>query len=281
MARLCGADARHRRRPARLAPLDSTRIYLFAGTQHGPAAFPPRVASGRLPDNPNAYSWFMRSLVLKLDAWVADDAAPPASVYPTLAERTLVERSQLKFPAIPGVDVPVAPRGPVRVDFGPKYASDGIVSEPPKVGAAFPVLLPQVDADGNEIAGLRSPELAVPLATYMGWALYDAKLGRDDELVSLQGSFKPLPLDAAERERTADPRRAILERYPDRERYLALVEQAAKPLIAAGYLRGEDLAGIARKPVSAGASSWKNAPGAKTGCGRRARSCGPAAARCL
>jgi hypothetical protein len=189
----------------------------------------------------------MRSLLQKLDAWVADDAAPPASVYPTLAARTLVERSQLEFPAIPGVDVPVAPRGPVRIDFGSQYASDGIVAEPPKVGPAFPVLLPQVDADGNEVAGLRSPELTVPLATYMGWALYDAKLGRDDELVSLQGSFKPLPLDAAEREQAADPRRAILERYPDRARYLELVEQAAEPLIAAGYLRGEDLAGILRQ----------------------------------
>ena len=119
------------------APLDGTRIYLFAGTQHGPAAFPPRVASGRLPDNPNAYSWFMRSLVLKLDAWVADDAAPPASVYPTLAERTLVERSQLKFPAIPGVDLAVAPRGPVRIDFGSKYASDGIVSNRRKSAPRF------------------------------------------------------------------------------------------------------------------------------------------------
>ena len=231
-----------------LAPPESTRIYLFAGTQHGPAAFPPRVASGRLADNPNAYSWFMRALLLKLDAWVARDAAPPASAYPTLADRTLVARSQLAFPAIPGVDVPVAPRGPVRLDFGPKFASDGIPSvEPPAVGAAFPVLLPQVDADGNELAGLRSPELAAPLATYMGWALYDPQLGRADELVSLQGSFFPLPLDAAERERTHDPRSAILERYPDREHYLERVEQTAKPLIAAGYLRAEDLAGIQRQ----------------------------------
>jgi hypothetical protein len=81
----------------------------------------------------------------------------------------------------------------------------------------------------------------------MGWQLYQPELGRDDELVSLQGSFAPFPLDAAERERTGDPRRAVLERYPDRERYLALVEQAAKPLIADGYLRAEDLAGIVRQ----------------------------------
>jgi hypothetical protein len=222
-------------------PQDTTRIYFFAGTQHGPAAFPPRIASGRLAGNPNAYSWFMRSLILKLDEWAAHDVRPPASVYPKLADGSLVARSQLKFPAIPGVDIPVAPRGPLRLDFGPSFG-DGIATlEPPRVGAPFPVLLPQVDADGNELAGLRSPELAVPLATYTGWQLYKPELGRDDELVSLQGSFVPFPLDAAERARTRDPRRAILERYPNREGYLKFVEQVAKLLIADGYLRGEDL----------------------------------------
>jgi hypothetical protein len=104
--------------------------------------------------------------------------------------------------------------------------------------------LPQVDGDGNEIGGLRSPELAVPLATYTGWQLYKPELGREDELVSLQGSFAPFPLDAAGRLRTGDPRRSILERYPTRDGYLALVEQMAKLLIADGYLRGEDLAQI-------------------------------------
>ena len=63
-----------------LPPISTTRIYHFAGTQHGPAAFPPRVGDGRLPGNPNAYSWFMRSLLLKLDAWVAANVPPPASV---------------------------------------------------------------------------------------------------------------------------------------------------------------------------------------------------------
>jgi hypothetical protein len=224
------------------APPPTTRIYLFAGTQHGPAAFPPRVNEGRLPGNPNAYSWFMRSLLLKLDAWVADGVPPPASVYPTLADGSLVARSRLKFPRIPGVAVPRAPNGPLRLEFGPSFAAAGIATiEPPRVGAPFPVLLPQVDGDGNDLGGLRSPELAVPLATYTGWQLYEPELGRDDELVSLQGSFVPFPLDTAERVRTGDPRRAILERYPDRNGYLALVEQVAKLLVADGYLRGEDI----------------------------------------
>jgi hypothetical protein len=235
-------------------PPDTTRIYLFAGTQHGPASFPPRVVSGRLADNPNAYSWFLRALLLRLDAWVEDEVAPPASAYPTLSDGSLVPRAQLKFPAIPGVAVPLDPSGPLRLDFGPRFATDGVATlEPPRVGAPFPVLLPQVDADGNELAGLRSPELAVPLATYTGWQLYKPELGRDDELVSLQGSFAPFPLDAEERERTADPRRSILERYADRARYLALVEQAAAPLVARGYLRGEDLPHL----VAQAAERWR------------------------
>jgi hypothetical protein len=227
-----------------LFPIPTTRIYHFAGTQHGPAAFPPRVGDGRLPGNPNAYSWFMRSLLLKLDAWVARGVQPPASVYPTLADNTLVERSALRFPAIPGVAIPRAPSGPVRLYFGPGLTRGGngvATIEPPNVGQPFLVLLPQVDADGNELAGLRSPELAVPLATYTGWQLYKPELGRPDELVSLQGSFVPFPLDRAERVRTGDPRRSILERYPNRQSYLALVEQIAKFLAADGYLRAEDL----------------------------------------
>ena len=196
----------------------------------------------------------MRSLLLKLDAWVADNVLPPASVYPTLADGSLVPPSQLRFPALPRVDVAFAPSGPLRLYFGPSFAASGIATiEPPRVGGAFPVLLPQVDADGNEIAGLRSPELAVPLATYTGWQLYKPELGRHDELVSLQGSFVPFPLDAAERVRTADPRRSILERYPGREGYLALVEQIAKLLVADGYLRGEDLPAI----VAQASERWR------------------------
>jgi hypothetical protein len=239
---------------ADLAPGESTRIYLFAGTQHGPARFPPRVASGRLADNPNAYAWFMRALLARLDTWVRNGEPPPESRYPTLADKTLVTRANLAFPRIPGVDVPRTVAAPVRLDFGPRFAREGIATiEPPRIGAPFPALLPQVDADGNEIAGLRSPELTAPLATYMGWALYDPRLGRDDELVSLQGSYAPLPVDEAERERTADPRRSIRARYADRASYLAAIENAAAPLIAEGYVRAPDLPGI----LAAAAERWR------------------------
>jgi hypothetical protein len=228
-----------------LPPGDETRIYHFAGTQHTPARFPPEVGSGRLPGNPNDYSWFLRGLLIRLDDWAARDEPPPPSRYPTLHARTLVERKALAFPSLPGVDLPRAVRAIHRLDFGPDFAAEHVSTvEPPRVGEAYPVLLPQVDGDGNEVDGLRSPELAVPLATYMGWNLYDPALGREDELVSLQGGFSPFPRDAAERAERGDPRRAILERYHDRNEYVALVAAAASPLIDGGYVRADDLPAI-------------------------------------
>jgi hypothetical protein len=226
-----------------LPPIETTRIYHFAGTQHGPAqTFPPTRTNGQLPNNPNAYSWFLRALLLRMDAWIAAGEPPPASRYPTLGAKTLVERGALAFPAIPGVTVPTRLLASTRLDYGPHFATTHIRTiEPPKIGAPFPLLLPQVDADGNEIDGLRSPELAAPLATYTGWSLYDARFGRDDELVSLQGSFAPLPLDAEQRKRNGDPRRSIAERYRDRDHYAELIAERAQPLIAEGYVRAEDL----------------------------------------
>ena len=97
---------------------------------------------------------------------------------------------------------------------------------------------------------VRSPELAVPLATYTGWNLYTPALGREDELVSLQGGFAPFPRDASERAARGDPRRAILERYHGRSEYLALVAAAASPLIDGGYIRAADLPAILERAAS-------------------------------
>src|SRR5204863_3283 len=80
-----------------------------------------------------------------------------------------------------------------RADYGPRFAKEGIVTiEPPRIGSSFPILVPQVDADGNGIAGVRMPELAVPLATYTGWNLFNDRSGPAGVLSSMQGSYIPL-----------------------------------------------------------------------------------------
>lgn len=228
------------------APLmDNVRIYTFAGGQHGPGRFPPRHTSGQQLSNPNDYSWFLRSLLLSMDRWVDDDVAPPASVYPRVADGDLVLPDDLRFPALPGVDQPADPHLAYRAVYGPEFRTRGIVTvQPPEVISAFPVMVPQVDGDGNETAGLMMPEVAVPLATYTGWNLFRAEFGPTDVLSSMQGSYIPFARTRAARDRMGDPRRSIAERYASREEYVGRVSTAALALVDDGYLLAEDLSPI-------------------------------------
>jgi hypothetical protein len=225
--------------------LSNTRVYLFAGGQHGPASFPPSRSIGRQSNNPNDYRWFMRPLLLSMNRWIAEGVEPPPSRYPRVSDKTLVKLEELRFPRLPGVEIPKELHKAYRVDYGPDFASKGIIThDPPEVATAFPMLVPQVDEDGNELAGLKMPEVSVPLATYTGWNLFNAESGPPNLLSSMQGSYIPLPGTRAERERTKDPRRSVEERYPGRDRYLGLVAEAAQDLIRQGYLLEEDLPGI-------------------------------------
>ncbi len=224
---------------------DSVRVYTFAGGQHGPGAFPPRQTSGQQLSNPNDYSWFLRGLLLGMTRWVADGTPPPPSVYPRIADGDLVPPDRLRFPAVPGVSRPGTPHLAYRVVYGPEFRSRGIVTvEPPEVLSAFPILVPQVDQDGNETAGLMMPEVAVPLATYTGWNNFHAGAGPVDVLSSMQGSYIPFPRTPAERAERGDPRRSIEERYASRAEYLGRVSEAAVALADGGYLLPEDLAPI-------------------------------------
>jgi hypothetical protein len=106
--------------------------------------------------------------------------------------------------------------------------------------APLPLLVPAVDEDGNERAGIRLPEIAVPLATYTGWNFRKPGIGAPSELVSLLGSEIFFPQTRAARESARDPRRSIEERYQSQDEYLAKVEQAADVLVKAGYLLVDD-----------------------------------------
>ena len=199
------------------APLSSNvRAYLLAAGQHGVAGFPPSRSIGQQMNNPLDYRWVMRRLLVSMNRWIADGAEPPPSAYPRLDQGTLVPPDKLTFPKIPSVNGPATPHKAYRADYGPDFISKGIVSqEPPKVGSSFPILVPQVDADGNEVAGIRVPELAVPLATYTGWNLFNERSGPPDVVSSMQGSFIPFPRtreDRAPHERSAPlDRRALSE----------------------------------------------------------------------
>ena len=104
----------------------------------------------------------------------------------------------------------------------------------------MPLLVPQVDEDGNERAGIRLPEIVAPLATYTGWNFRKPEIGAPGELVPLLGSSIRFPATRAAREAAKDPRRSVEERYPSRDEYLARVEQALDALVLKRYLIYDD-----------------------------------------
>lgn len=219
---------------------ENVRVYFFAGTQHSPARFPPAVAAGQQIDNPVEYGWALRALLLAMHRWVSMGTAPPASAYPRLADKTLVKADAIAFPAIPAVASPAGLIG------GPRVANP-LLPGGAGAGAPLPLLVPAVDEDGNERAGIRLPDVAVPLATYTGWNFRNRSTGSPGELVSLLGSSVPFPATRAAREAANDPRRSIEERYPSRDEYLAQAEKAADALVLRGYLLIDDVPRIVQR----------------------------------
>src|SRR5262249_8387655 len=131
-------------------------------------------------------------------------------------------------------------------DFGPRWAQGIVANEPPKVGSPFIVRVPAVDADGNDRAGVRLPDIAIPLATYAGWNYRDETIGASGHLAGEIGSSIPLARTRAEREQSRDPRASIDERYASKDAYLAKVAAAANDLVARGYLLSSDVPDIVR-----------------------------------
>jgi len=124
-----------------------------------------------------------------------------------------------------------------------------VTKEPPLVGKPFLVMVPQVDADGTDLGGIRMPEVAVPLATYTGWNQRTAAMGAPDELVDFAGSYLPFAATKADRERVNDPRPSIEERYSSKESYLAKIKQASAKLIEGRYLLPEDEPAIIKRAL--------------------------------
>ena len=184
-----------------------------------------------------------------LHRWVADGTAPPPSRYGCIADGILVTPENLNFPELPGVNVDFSGiHKAYRADYGPRFRTEGIVTqEPPAIGSSFPAMVPAVDGDGNEVAGILLPEQAVPLGTYAGWNLFNEASGPTDMLATFTGSFIPFPLTKAERESDHDPRLSVEERYASREEYLGKVALAAAQLIDEGYLLDVDLPAIVKE----------------------------------
>lgn len=235
------------------------RRYHFAGTQHGAGIFPPLEvrpldgARGQLPFNSVDYAPLLRAALENLDRWVTTGAPPPPSRHPRLSDGTAVESKTLlpRFARLPGVRVPSQVTRAMRLDYGPELPLGRTVQLPAIEGEEYPALVSDVDEDCNEVAGIRLPDLSVPLATYTGWNLRHPSIGNPGLFIGITGGLAgwtlPFPPTRAARLASGDPRLSIEERYASRDEYLDRVREAAEALVRQRYLLEEDVERIVQQ----------------------------------
>jgi hypothetical protein len=239
---------------------DNVRIYQFSSTQHGgfsPVAPLTDAAKNNICTqlkNTNSYTYNIRALLVALQQWVASGKTPPASRYSSLARGTLVKPGALAFPVIAGV---TGPNGLWNTRFvydrGSRYVAadvSGIIStEPPTQLAVYPTLLPQVDADGNDVDGVRSVTLRAPLGTYTGWNVRRAGFSQGDSC-DLIGAYIPFAATKLARVASSDPRLSLQERFGSLTVYTSAVFAAAQELASEGLLLPADQAAAIASAVS-------------------------------
>ncbi len=248
-AMLVGTDAK------KDIPLPSNvRRYYFAGVTHGggrggfSTSTPPVAGGCELPSNPSPVGPMRAALLQRLVEWVTTGAPMPPSRYPTLADGTLVPdtKAGLAFPVIPGRPSPENLMHPLLdYDLGLQFKyqdQSGVIAHLPAVRRVLPQRVVKVDADGNEVAGLKSPLQMAPLGTYTGWNVMSSGpyKGHACLLTSSNGGFIPFARTRAERLASGDPRPSLEERYHSHEGYVTAVSAAASTLVRDGYLRRED-----------------------------------------
>ncbi len=253
---------------------DNVRRYYLASSSHGGGAggfntslpgvaLPTRgpnctgnnFGTGVLPANPLPHSETVNALREHFRNWVMHGTAPPQSRYPTLRDRLLVEpnKAAMGFPSIPGVR-PTAPEARfinplLDYDFGPEFdAIDGSGVPgiaPPKIRQVLRMLVPRVNADGNEIGGVPVVLLDAPLGTYLGWNI-TADGFHKDQICAYTGGMIPFAKTRAERLASGDPRLSLEERYGDHAGYVAAVRKAAAGAVATGFLLQADAEALIR-----------------------------------
>ena len=221
------------------------RMYLFASSQHHSApGVPSHAGPHRHPSNPLNTSPLLRALLIRLDAWVTHGELPPASAVPRRRDGTLVNATQAmdKFPAIGNIRPPRQANRLHNQDYGSQYDRGITTLNPPEVHETqeYAVLVPLTDCDGNELPGLRTPDIEVPRATYTGWN-HRAGNMEPGTMYSIVGSFFPFAPSEAVRKAACDERPSISERYRSPADYVRRVAIAAEALNRQGFLLPEDV----------------------------------------
>lgn len=217
----------------------NSRLYFFAGAPHAlkmPGSFTKPGKEAAYPYNANVdLADGMNAQLENLRAWAVENIAPPPSIAPSPGS-TLVAATAIHFPAIPGIRVPTSPPPLWQLDLGDRYASQGIISEPVRVGEKYPLLVPQVDSDGNELGGWRGAMSSVPLGTFTAWNWKSPELARFGFISGLNGAFIPFARTRAERLAAHDPRPSLEERYGNRDGFMKAVAASIDNAIAKRFL---------------------------------------------
>ncbi len=237
-----------------------TRIYFMSSMQHGTGNGSSKGACQQI-QNPLDSQSVQRALFVAMDKWATSGTPPPPSQNPKLSNGTLVkpDQSSTGFPSIPGVTYTGLKTTRYLLNYGPNFYVTGIPTNNPPIfappyqdnpanGPIYPSYVPRTDADGNDVAGVRLPEVQVPLATYTGWALRAGP--QSDDGCEGSGQFIPFPKTKADRIASGDPRLSIEERYGNVETYSSKLQSAIDSLVKAGYLLPVDAEATLRKNLN-------------------------------
>ena len=241
------------------------RIYSIASTEHNTTfdqKVPEMMSECQQMTNPLYNGPIFRALLVRLDRWVTQESQPPASMVPKKSDGTLVAPEAIKYPAIPALNYkgwPSLPKFVYTPDMMFRYAPlDFSVVPYQKIpGDEYVVQVSQVDTDGNDIAGIRLPELTVPLGTHTGWSVMKQGAGFPDSC-GQHGTYIPFAKTRAERIAADDPRPSLEERYGDEQTFVIQIEAAANKLLEEGFLLEEDRVRTVKRAKDNGFDLWGN-----------------------
>jgi hypothetical protein len=250
------------------------RNYLLSSKQHGGAGDPTSRGLCQQLQNPLDSAPVQRALWTALDEWSTQGRQPPDSQVPTFRNKTLVppDKASVGFPSIPGVTYTGLKTTRYRFDYGKDFYQTFIPTINPPVittqyednpanGKIYPSFVPKTDSDGNDIAGIRLPELVVPLATYTGWGLRSGIWQNDG--CEATGQYIPFQSTAAHRMTSGDPRPSVQERYATFAEYKAKVVAAVDGLVRNRFFICDDTQDIVNRLIQAGLAAGVPAPGPK------------------
>ena len=234
----------------------NVRRYHFSGTQHGSGKYPLETVRdsdsvrGNLPFNGVNYTPILRGGLSSMNDWVKGKNEPPPSSHPRQDDGSAVETKDLigKFAGIPGIRLPDRVLNPMRLDYGNEQHLGRTIKLPPDQGETYPAFVSDVDETLNEIAGIRLPDVSVPVTTNTGWNTRHPLIGNEGLFIGITGGLAgwtvPLPPTDIEKEEKGDPRPSIESLYDSKESYIRKVREATRTLIEERYILEEDFENI-------------------------------------